>query len=304
MARPGDSERPGGPAPVEAAVSAPVEDSVPAHAGFWASRGWRAVPFLDVPGAVPANRGDGGVWVFYAVLGWVGGQIAAFILIAVVAAVLGDSGQLTRLAHLAEPPEWYIATSLVGLWIGFAAGPWLASQFRGTKHFVADLGLRFRWIDLAGVVIGVACQFIVTLCYQPFIKTVSKFEAPTQKLTGASHGGGFFLVAVLTVIGAPFFEELLFRGLLFKGLARAFSPTALGPSRRRALAVGGAIVVDGLAFGLAHAEWEQLPGLACFGMLLAFLSFRTNRLGMNMVAHASFNCVAIVLAYNSGVLFR
>ena len=52
--------------------------------------------------------------------------------------------------------------------------------------------------------------------------------------------------------------------------------------------------LDGLLFGLAHGEFEQLAGLALFGCILAIVSYRTGRLGMNMVAHATFNAVAII----------
>ena len=189
--------------------------------------------------------------------------------------------------------------SLIGLWIGFYAGAWLASRFRGTGHFVDDVGLRFRPIDLLGVVIGVGAEFIIDAAYTPFISNPSKFGAPTQRLTGASHGLGFVIIAVMTVVGAPFFEELFFRGLIFRALARAFSPQRLGPSTGRTVAVVAAIVVDGLLFSLAHSELEQFIGLAAFGMVLAFLSYRTGRLGMNMVAHASFNFVAVVAVANS-----
>jgi membrane protease YdiL (CAAX protease family) len=42
-----------------------------------------------------------------------------------------------------------------------------------------------------------------------------------------------------------------------------------------------------------------------FGMALATISYRTDRLGMNMVAHASFNLVAVLaLVGSSGVLIR
>ena len=48
-------------------------------------------------------------------------------------------------------------------------------------------------------------------------------------------------------------------------------------------------------FGLAHAESLQLLGLATFGVILPLvISWRTGRLGMNMVAHASFNFLAVV----------
>ena len=59
-----------------------------------------------------------------------------------------------------------------------------------------------------------------------------------------------------------------------------------------------AVVVDGLLFGLAHGEWVQLAGLAVFGVVLATVSYRTGRLGMNMLAHASFNLVAVVTILN------
>ena len=39
---------------------------------------------------------------------------------------------------------------------------------------------------------------------------------------------------------------------------------------------------------------DTLLGLAVFGIILSFVSYRTGRLGMNMVAHASFNLLAVV----------
>jgi membrane protease YdiL (CAAX protease family) len=164
---------------------------------------------------------------------------------------------------------------------------------------VADLGVRFRPVDALGVVIGLVSQFVIDLAYAPFVHNSKNFSAPTTKLTGASHGWGFAVIAVLTVVGAPFFEELFFRGLLFRSLARILSPVVPGPSTRRAVAVGAAVVVDGLLFALAHGEWEQFVGLAAFGMVLALVSFRTGRLGMNMVAHATFNLVAVLAVLSS-----
>ncbi|MGH9046040.1 MAG: CPBP family glutamic-type intramembrane protease, partial [Acidimicrobiales bacterium] len=64
------------------------------------------------------------------------------------------------------------------------------------------------------------------------------------------------------------------------------------------------IALDGILFGAAHAELEQLAGLAVFGCILAFVAFKTERLGMNMVSHATFNLVAIIAiaAGRSGVI--
>ena len=262
------------------------------------------VPFLDVPGAPPTTRGAAGFWFLFALIGFAGGEIVALIATEIAASLAGQGGQLQKIAAMTQPPEWYVGASLVGLWVGFLAGPWLASKVRGTGRFLVDLGVRFRWVDLVGIVIGIGGQILVALLYAPFRSHLKNFTAPTQKLTGASHGGGFAVIAILTVVGAPFFEELFFRGLLFKALARLFTPTTIGPSARRTIGLVGAVVVDGVLFGLAHGELEQLAGLAVFGMILAIVSYRTGRLGMNMVSHASFNLVAVVavLSTRNGVI--
>jgi len=164
---------------------------------------------------------------------------------------------------------------------------------------VRDLGLRFRVIDLVGIGIGIGGQIVVALMYAPFQHEIHDFNGPSQKLTGASHGGGFVVIALATVILAPFMEELFFRGLLLKPLVRLLTPLRAAGGARAA-AVVAAVIIDGLLFGLAHGEWIQLAGLAVFGMALAAVSYRTGRLGMNMVAHATFNLVAIIAIASNG----
>jgi membrane protease YdiL (CAAX protease family) len=257
-------------------------------------------PFLDRPEAAPATRGDAGLWLLFAVVGFVVGQVGALVLTAVAAALAGRESQLQAIAKLAVPPEWYVLSSLAGLWVGFFGAPWLATRVRGTKSLVVDLGIRFKAVDVLGIFVGLGGQLLVALLYLPFINHLHNFNAPTKKLTGAAHGGGFALIAIFTVVGAPFFEEIFFRGLLLRGLCRMFAPGSPGRTVARVVALSAAVVLDGVLFGLAHGEWEQLAGLAVFGMILAFVSYRTGRLGMNMVAHATFNLVAIVVILSSG----
>ena len=135
--------------------------------------------------------------------------------------------------------------------------------------------------------------------YAPFQHDIHDFNGPSQKLTGGSHGTGFVIIAIATVVSAPAMEELFFRGLLLKALVRLFTPLrAAGGARAAGVVL--AVILDGLLFGLAHGEWVQLAGLAAFGMILAAVSYRTGRLGMNMVAHATFNLVAIVAIAANG----
>lgn len=261
-------------------------------------------PFLDRPGTPPRTKSDAGFWLLMGLAGFAIGQVVGAVFVAIAAALAGESSQIGRFATMAAPPEWYVGTSLVGLWVGFFAGPWIAAKARGTGRALRDLGVRFKPVDLAGVLIGVGAQFVLDALYAPFVTHLKHFTAPTQRLVGASHGWGYAAIAFLTVVGAPFFEEVLFRGLGLKALARLFAPRDNRPSPRRAVGVAGAVVVDGVLFGLAHWELYQFAGLAVFGMVLAFISYRTGRLGMNMVAHASFNLVAVlaVLGTSGGVL--
>ena len=252
------------------------------------------VPFLDTPWVPPQTKRQGWMWLLYAVIGFLVGQVGAEIFGLVAGAIAGKtSAQMTAIATASVPPEWYVVSTLLGLWIGFIGAPWLASRTQGTRHFFRDLGVRFRVIDLVGIVIGIGGQILVGVMYAPFQHDIHDFNGPSQKLTGGSHGAGFVVIAIFTVLFAPAMEELFFRGLLLKGLVRVC--TKLGAAGgARAAGVVLAVIVDGLLFGLAHGEWVQLAGLAVFGMILATVSYRTGRLGMNMIAHASFNLVAII----------
>ncbi len=94
------------------------------------------------------------------------------------------------------------------------------------------------------------------------------------------------LLAFGLVILAPFGEELLFRGLLLRGLARRMS-------------FGWAAIVSSLLFGLAHASyWQLWPatlGVVLFGLAAAWI-YRWYGYPAAVAAHMLFNgVVAIVL---------
>jgi hypothetical protein len=242
-------------------------------------------------GSAPRDRSAAWTWMLFAAVGFLAGQIIAGIFIAVAAAAEGKTASLSAIGRLSEPPTWYVISTLLGLWVGFFGGTFLASAVRGTKSLVSDMGLRFRWVDLAGIPIGFGGQILVVLLYLPIAPHVhnfnQQFNAPSQRLTGGSHGLGTAVIDVATVIGAPFFEELFFRGLLLRSLARLFGPLAgwVGPTL--------AVVVTGVLFALAHYEKLQFLGLAAFGIILSTIAYRSGRLGMSMTAHASFNLTAV-----------
>ena len=215
----------------------------------------------------------------------------AGVFVAVAAAVSGNTTRLTAIAKLSEPPTWYIVSTLLGLWAGFFGSAWLATGVRGTKSFRRDLGLRFRWIDLVGIPIGVGGQFLVALIYIPISHHVhdfnQRFDAPSQRLTGGSHGASFVVIAVFTVVGAPFFEELFFRGVLLRSWPGCSGPSGDGWGRRWPS-----------SSPVCSSAWPTPSHSSCSAWPPSGSSCRSSPTGpagsgMNMVAHASFNLVAV-----------
>ena len=184
-------------------------------------------------------------------------------------------------------PLWMIAVLQAFLWFGLLGAPIVATRLKG-NGVVRDLGLRFEWVDVPiGVAVGMLCQFIlVPLLSYPWVWILGRhtgdLDQPARDLADkATDPIGIILLVLIVVIGAPIVEELFFRGLLQRSIARRSST---------AVAVAGSAAV----FGLTHFELLQLPALVGFGVVLGLLAVRTGRLGPSIFAHLSFNAVTVI----------
>lgn len=179
-----------------------------------------------------------------------------------------------------------LALAQVGLWVGLLGVPLWAARLKGSGSVVRDFGLRVEWRDaLRGVPIGVACQLVlVPLIYLPFrsLFDLEDLDEPARQLTDKAHGVGFVALALVLVIGAPIIEELFFRGLLLRSLARRFGD-------------GWALAGSAFAFALAHFQGPQFPALLAVGVVFGLLAQRSGRLGPGIFAHAGFNAVVVVV---------
>lgn len=95
------------------------------------------------------------------------------------------------------------------------------------------------------------------------------------------------LLAVGLVVLAPLGEELVFRGLLLRGLVRKMSfPLAA--------------VVSGVLFAVLHQQywslWPLVIGISLFGVVAAFV-YRHWGFPSNVVMHAMFNGIAAVVLF-------
>ena len=98
-----------------------------------------------------------------------------------------------------------------------------------------------------------------------------------------TRAGAFIANFAVVVIVAPLVEETTYRGLGFAAVRSSFGPVA-------------AVVVTGIAFGLSHGLLLALPVLALFGVILAWLRWKTESLYPPIILHAFFNGAALIAA--------
>lgn len=178
-----------------------------------------------------------------------------------------------------------LALLQVPLWLGLLGVPLLATRVRGNGPR-RDLGL---WATLAdapiGLAIGVACQLVlVPLVTLPVFllsdADQADLEAPARELTDKAHGLGVLVLILVVVVAAPLAEEVFFRGMLQRTLARHWP-------------IWPAMLVTSVLFGVSHFQVLQLPALASFGLVLSLVAHRTGRLGRSIWAHVGFNATTV-----------
>jgi membrane protease YdiL (CAAX protease family) len=219
-------------------------------------------------------------------LGFVVGQVLAILFVALEAVTFSNKS-FDQLLKGAQQPWYVVVASLVGIWVADVVVVLWANH---GNRLIPRLSMRqVRWSDAKYIIVGWALQFLVTLLYLPF--HLQHLSRPTQRLFGDAHGVALLVVALLTILGAPIFEEFVYRGVLLSALRSLISDLP----RRGALIA--AIVLDGLIFGLIHGEWVQLPGLALTGMTLASIYAYERRLAPSIITHMSFNSVAVFFVF-------
>ena len=119
-------------------------------------------------------------------------------------------------------------------------------------------------------------------------------------------GDTSYLAVLTTVLGAPFCEELLVRGIIFEFSLRAFNPQCrpLWKRRRRARAQGvamvpwaapdkrgiaAAIVLQAAIFGFMHMNWVQGCYAGAAGLVFGWVLVTTGKLRYTILLHFAFN---------------
>lgn len=169
-------------------------------------------------------------------------------------------------------------------------------------------GARGAWKRIACViVIGLALQVVVSYVTDAVLSLLPEAAADYSELVEETGMGDTSYLAVLTtVLGAPFCEELLVRGIIFEFSLRAFNPQCrpLWKRRRRVQAqsfsmvpwaapstwgIAAAIVLQAAVFGFMHMNWVQGCYAGAAGIIFGWVLVTTGKLRYTILLHFAFN---------------
>ena len=207
------------------------------------------------------------------------------------ASLLASKLLLDQLIRFSWPIAVYV--SILAL-VGYGpsvAWCWYVSRRYASGRFRADIGLTPRWSDLGwGPVVWLAaigCQVAAAVIVQILDLPLSNNTDGVGELSADRT----YVVSVVisAVIAAPLVEEMVFRGVVLRGLLGSMPAVA-------------AVALQGVLFGLAHVDPVRGAGnvglvavLSMVGVALGGAALLLRRIGPTIVAHAIFNGVVLTL---------
>jgi membrane protease YdiL (CAAX protease family) len=222
--------------------------------------------------------------VVFTLLGFVAGVIAAVPLF--IALRPEESGAVDGPGLLISAVADVVMAGVLILW--------LRASHPGWPRVIGwpPVGARLRELAIGtgfGVVlevVAVATGAVVAALLESL--TGRQVESPVQ-VSPDLHGWGILMLVLLAVVVAPVVEEFVFRGLLFRSLADRYG-----------FWIGA--VASAVPFGLTHVAvgasidlWALRITLTVVGLVLAWIHWRRRNLLANIVAHATFNVIGVVI---------
>lgn len=152
-----------------------------------------------------------------------------------------------------------------------------------------DLGLGKFKLSYAGyallsVPVYIILSGIATAIAQRY---VPNFNVDQQQDIGFTHAAGvvpLVMVFISLVIVPPIVEELLFRGLIFRGFLKKFHPIVSG-------------LATSLIFGAAHWQWNVSVDVFALSLVLCSLAYQTKSLWPGICLHATKNFIAYFFVF-------
>ena len=242
-----------------------------------------------------------GRWPFLETVGW--GILVIILSVLSQALMLGafalvDLYRRGWVIHLS--PQYFVETALSELKDGgvifstvivsnllCVAGILLVVLIKGQpfKDYLAfhEVRLRtlFKWM-------GILVAFMILSDLAAELAGIDFGGDSMVKLFQATHPAWLFWIAA--VLAAPLFEEVMFRGLLFRGFQASF------------LGTGGTVVLTAILWAAMHLQYNLygMGFIAATGILFGTARARTGSLLVPMALHAALNFSDLLLFTMNG----
>ncbi len=221
------------------------------------------------------------------VLVWLGGFVGAGIFL-----LVGE----------ALSSEWSIVLGLAGQYLGNIA---VFAYLSRRKDF-SDIGFAIEGSDFSFIALGVFLQLMVAIASRPLVEYLFPDGGSAQQIAEAMSDVDASTLLKVTfftaaVVMAPVTEELMFRGVLLRAMAHRGRTFVIVMTAT----VFAAVHVIGLDLErpLASAA-VVLPPVFILGLILAWITLRTERLGPAILLHSGWNLLAAVVLLIPNELFE
>jgi hypothetical protein len=217
---------------------------------------------------------------------------AAFAgVIITIASLVASKFLLRWLVHYDWPIIVYTGIAVVSAYAPLLLSCWWVLKRWGSGNMRDDVGLRFRPVDLGwGPLTWIAALVGQVIVAVVIVALKVPISSNTEGISKHQPDRVYILsFALVAMVVAPIVEELVFRGLIMRGL-RSVLPAWL------------CVGVQGVLFGAAHIDPIRGVGnvglvmvLSTVGIVLGGSAYLLRRLAPSMIAHALFNTLVFIV---------
>jgi membrane protease YdiL (CAAX protease family) len=215
---------------------------------------------------------------------WLGAFVLANLASVGVLVATGNAG-----AASSDISTLDLALSATAMWAVylFVTAKFLQVKW---KELRVAIGAVIRRHDvLVGVPLGIASQLILVNAVNwplarlfPDSFSFDEVSRRASDLVDTAHGGWVVLLAFVVIVGAPFVEEIVYRGVVQPGLVASWGST-----------VG--VIMTAALFAAIHMQPIEFPGLFAFALVLGWARHSTGTIGLSIATHMAFNATGLVL---------
>lgn len=200
--------------------------------------------------------------------------VLAFIFLIILASIGKAEGAEEQdwylyCTYLLSPVSFALVMLFVFRWAGLSFKTEAKAQRCSAKYFFIAIALQCGLLSLSQLN-GVFLEWLSKFGYQD-----------TPILLPSMDGFGFVGVLIVVALLPAVFEEIIFRGLLLKGM--------------RSFGLVGAVLINGALFSLYHQNPAQTVYQFCCGVAFALMTIRAGSILPTVLSHFINNALILTL---------